>query len=240
MTIFKTLSILAALVVSTAGAFIYSGVYDVAADEPHWTITHRLIAIQRDHSIAAHAQGIEIRPDLGDPERARRGAGNYDAMCVGCHLAPGLDDTEIRKGLYPQPPNFAMPAASGGATITSAARQFWIIKHGIKMSGMPAWGKAGVDDAAIWDIVALLPKLSSLSAAEYRDLVASSEGHSHRTAGRRQGHGEEAAPAGHVGAPDTPRTVTTKPRTEKASIRTTTMRPEIKNLTMLNTGGDQA
>jgi hypothetical protein len=198
MTIFKTLSIRGPCR-RRRRRFIYSGLTwppTAALDD------HPSVAIQRDRSIAARAQGIEVRPDLGDPERARRGAGNYDAMCVGCHLAPGLDDTEIRKGLYPQPPNFAVPAASGGAITTSAARQFWIIKHGIKMSAMPAWGEAGVDDATIWDIVALLPKLSSLSEDEYRDLVASSEGHSHAHGARH--HGKEVAPAGHVDAPDTP------------------------------------
>lgn len=203
MSIFKTVLILTVLVLAAGGAFIYSGVYDLAADEPHWAITHRLIAIQRDRSIAAHAKGVQVRPDLADPERAQRGAGNYDAMCVGCHLAPGLQDTEIRKGLYPQPPNFSMPAEGSGAATTSAAREFWIIKHGIKMSGMPAWAEAGLDDATIWDIVALLLKLSSLSADEYRDLVASSEGHSHAREARGQGHDRETAPAGHVDAPGT-------------------------------------
>jgi cytochrome c1 len=211
MSIFKTLSILAVLALALAlagGAFVYSGAYDVAADQPHWTITHRLIAILRDRSVAAHTQGIEIPPDLGDPERARRGAGNYDAMCVGCHLAPGMEDSEMRQGLYPQPPNLVMPAERGGAATTSAARQFWITKHGLKMTGMPAWAKSGVDDATIWDIVALLPMLSSLSADEYRELVASSEGHSHAGA-QEHGHGKEAAPAdtapaGHMDAPGTP------------------------------------
>jgi hypothetical protein len=189
--IFWSLVILAVL----AGAFVYSGAYNIAADQPHWTLTHRLIAILRDRSVAAHAQGIEIPPDLGDPERVRRGAGNYDAMCAGCHLAPGLKASEIRTGLYPQPPNLARPADDGGAATTSAAQQFWIIKHGLKMTGMPAWAKGGVDDATIWDIVALLPKLSSLSADEYRDLVASSAGHSHAGA-QEHWHGREAAPAG--------------------------------------------
>lgn len=205
MSIFRTLLILAVLALVGGGAFVYSGAYNMAADQPHWTITHRLIATLRDRSVAAHARGIEVPADLGDPERARRGAGNYDAMCTGCHLAPGLANSEIRKGLYPQPPNMTLPAESGGAATTSAARQFWIIKHGLKMTGMPAWSKGGMDDATIWDMVALLPKLSSLSADEYRGLVASSEGHSH-TGAQMQGHDMDAAPAdtapaGHVDPP---------------------------------------
>ena len=212
MKTFKTLlipSVLALILVFVGGiGFVYSGVFHIAADQPHWPITHYLITILRDRAIATHAQGIEVPPNLGDPERARRGAGNFDAMCVGCHLAPGLEDSEIRKGLYPQPPNLALPADSGGAATPSAARQFWVIKHGLKMSGMPAWGKGGMDDATIWDMVALLPKLSSLSAGEYRDLVTSSDGHSH-TGAHQDGHTQhdapaDAAPDGHVDAPDAP------------------------------------
>jgi len=208
MSIFRILLSLGVLALVGGGAFVYSGAYNMAADQPHWPITHQLIATLRDRSIAVHSRSIEVPADLGDPERARRGAGNYDAMCTGCHLAPGQADSEIRKGLYPQPPSMAMPTESGGAAMTSAARQFWIIKHGLKMSGMPAWSKGGMDDATIWDIVALLPKLSSLSADEYRDLVASSGGHSHAGA-QMQGHDMDAArvgaaPAGHLDAPGAP------------------------------------
>lgn len=217
MPIFKTVLILTVLVLTGGGAFVYSGAYDVAADAPHWTITHRLITLLRERSIAAHAEGIEVLPDLGDPERARRGAGNYDAMCVGCHLAPGLKDTEIRKGLYPQPPNLAMPADRGGVTTTSAAQQFWIIKHGVKSTGMPAWAKGDVDDATIWDIVALLPRLSSLSADEYRELVASSEGHSH--GGTQARDGKDARPTDGAAAGHRDEPATQSPETENVESK---------------------
>jgi hypothetical protein len=36
-----------------------------------------------------------------------------------------------------------------------ARRAFWTIKHGIKMSAMPAWGKT-LDDVTIWNLVAFL------------------------------------------------------------------------------------
>jgi hypothetical protein len=202
----KTLNALLVLVLlGVAGGvgFIYSGVYNIAADAPHWPATHRLIAALRDHSIAARSGDIPVPPDLAHPERARRGAGNYDAMCVGCHLAPGLKDSEIRKGLYPQPPNLAMAAESGGTTTASAARQFWVIKHGLKMTGMPAWSKGGVDDATIWDIVALLQKLPQMSPDEYRALVAASAGHTHAGA-EMQSHDRDAAPSGHADAPGAP------------------------------------
>jgi hypothetical protein len=190
----KTLLILVALVVAGAAAaagFVHSGAYDVAADQPHWPLTARLMATLRDRSIATRAAGIAIPPDIDSPERVRRGAGNYDAMCVGCHLKPGLDDSELRKGLYPQPPDLARHKHDH-EDAGLMARRFWVIKHGIKMTAMPAWSLGGVDDATIWDMVALLQSLPGLSAQDYAALVAASDGHTHAGA---------AAPRDHVDPP---------------------------------------
>jgi mono/diheme cytochrome c family protein len=76
-----------------------------------------------------------------------------------------MEDSEIRPGLYPKPPVLAKRLES------DPSRDFWIIKHGIKMSGMPAWGYTH-DDDTIWAIVAFLQKLPKLSSAEYQTLTA--------------------------------------------------------------------
>lgn len=193
MQTIKVLVVLAVIGIVAGGCFVYSGAYDIGADEPHWPATSGLIAALRDRSIAARSDGIEVPPDLGSAERVQRGAGNYDAMCTGCHLKPGVEDSEIRKGLYPQPPDLAKPAA----TPARAARQFWVIKHGIKMTAMPAWSRSGVDDNTIWDMVALLQRLPALALEEYEALVKASGGHSH--AGANTGHGQD-----HVDPPGSP------------------------------------
>jgi len=186
----KTLLSLAALALlgaATAAMTLYLGVISVAADEPHHPLLYRLLELGRERSIAARARGIAPPIDLASPERVRRGAGNYDAMCAGCHLSPGAADSEIRKGLYPSPPRLAdKPAA---AIPFAEARRFWIIKHGIKASAMPAWSKGGMEDDAIWDLVAFLQRLPGFSAADYAALVASSEGHSHGGLAAHEDHG---------------------------------------------------
>ncbi len=166
------LFIFAALV---AGAvWLYSGAYDAGADAPHWPLTVMVVEMARERSIDTRAVLITPPTDLADPARLRRGAGNYDAMCVGCHLKPGLGPTELSRALYPPPPDFT--AAAGDE---DAAAAFWVIKHGIKASGMPAWSVAGVDDETIWDMVALIDKLATMTGHDYHELVESSEGHSH-------------------------------------------------------------
>lgn len=165
---------------------IAAGVVDVGADTPHAPLVHQLLELTRERSIARRAADIAAPENLTDPERIRRGAGNYAAMCVDCHLAPELPDSEIRQGLYPGPPNLSLPGDAPPAA-RNAVRQFWIIKHGIKASGMPAWSKGGMEDEAIWDLVAFLQQMPALTNAAYEQLVASSEGHSH--AGMA-GHGD--------------------------------------------------
>ena len=158
--------------------YIENGRLDFAADSAHSDGVTKLIAWAREQSINKQAKDIVPPADLANAERIRRGAGNYEAMCVGCHLSPGAEDSEIRKGLYPEPPNLSLPAATPEAS-GGDGRRFWIIKHGIKGSAMPAWAKGGMDDEAIWDLTAFIKVLPKLSANEYQASVAASEGHSH-------------------------------------------------------------
>jgi hypothetical protein len=124
----------------------------LAADVPHSSLVHGVVEAGRERAIARRIGDITPPRDLADPERVRRGAGNYAAMCADCHLTPGVANAEIRLGLHPTPPDLTLTraAVAGQSAETAAARQFWIIKHGIKASGMPAGSKAGMDDASFW------------------------------------------------------------------------------------------
>jgi mono/diheme cytochrome c family protein len=163
---------------------VYSGLLNVSADTPHSQLAYRMIETARERSIDRQIRDLTVPANLDDAERIRRGAGNYAAMCVECHLAPGKTDSEIRMGLYPKPPNLTQPDET---TAAMAARHFWVIKHGIKASAMPAWSKGGIEDEAIWDIVAFLRRMPALSPSQYVALVESSEGHSHGGAGHSHG-----------------------------------------------------
>lgn len=180
-TLLTVVSVLVALV-AVAAVVIAMGVYNVAADEPHTSLVFRTLEGARERSISVRADEIEA-PPLEDPAMVRRGAGNYDAMCVGCHLAPGKADSELRAGLYPMPPDLTKH------THLEPADTFWVIKHGIKSTGMPAWGKS-MKDPYIWDLVAFVRTLPSLSAEQYTAEVEASEGHSHG-GGESIGHSHE-------------------------------------------------
>jgi mono/diheme cytochrome c family protein len=159
------IAVTAALLLAALGAalLIESGFYNIGADDHHTKAVLALITQLRNRSIEARLGSIE--PQLqATPTMIKAGAGRYAALCVGCHLAPGDLKSDLRTGLYPHPPNLAEEE------MQESRRAFWIIKHGIKMSAMPAWGKT-LDDAAIWDVVAFVRKLPNLTPEEYRQLV---------------------------------------------------------------------
>lgn len=169
---------------ATLIGLLQAGAIDMAADTPHNHTVYHLIEWAREQSIARRVAAITPPDNLPDSNRIRRGAGNYDAMCVSCHLSPGMEDSEIRKGLYPIPPNLSKPDITEDSG-RADARLFWIIKHGVKASGMPAWSKGGMEDEAIWDLAAFLKIMPKLSMEEYRQFVEISDGHSH---GGLEGH----------------------------------------------------
>ena len=184
-----TLTVSLAALLAVAAVVVASGAYNVAADEEHSALTHWVLRTARDRSIAARASALAV-PELSNETRIRRGAGNYAAMCEGCHLRPGVEDSELSRGLYPRPPSLANETVN-------PAYAFWVIKHGIKASGMPAWGRS-MSDEYIWDMVALLQKLPTMSNEQYAEAVRASAGHSH---GGREGTSHEEAHE-HVAVPD--------------------------------------
>jgi mono/diheme cytochrome c family protein len=172
----------AVIIVSIVGLvvtvlFAYAGAFNVAADAPHTRLTYNFLEMLRDRSVAVRAAEIRV-PGLDDPKMIAEGAAHYAEMCSGCHLAPGMKGSEIREGLYPQPPELARSKSS------QPAQEFWVIKHGVWTTAMPAWGTTH-SDAVIWNIVAFLQKLPNMKVDEYQTLTADRdqehdhEGHEH-------------------------------------------------------------
>ena len=142
--------------------FIESGLYNIGADDHHTKIVLAIIEQLRERSIEMRDRTIDLYY-VEDPRRIAAGAQHYAALCAGCHLAPGVTKSELRPGLYPHPPNLAQEDLRDGR------RAFWIIKHGIKMSAMPSWGKT-LDDAAIWEVVSFVRKMPDMTPETYQQI----------------------------------------------------------------------
>ena len=172
MKVLKVLLLLIVLGVGAVSTIMYSGIVDVAADEPHGDLVYWLLEETRKNSIQKAAQNIEV-PDLSDPELLLTGGADYELMCSSCHLKPGQSESDMSLGLYPAPPNLSISHESHmhGTDKEMARKNFWVIKHGIKASGMPAWGKTH-DDQRIWAMVAFIKRLPTLTPEQYQILTA--------------------------------------------------------------------
>jgi len=147
--------------------FIYSGWYNVSANEQENGIMKWVLNTTKDRSIEFRSKDITV-PDLNDSSMLKEGFEHYNEMCVSCHGAPGLEETEVSVGLNPTAPFLVKVSKE-----IDPKELFWITKNGIKMTGMPAWGKTHSDEK-IWAIVAFVKKLPNMTAEEYQKMKSPS------------------------------------------------------------------
>ncbi|MGE0279058.1 MAG: cytochrome c [Rhizobiaceae bacterium] len=160
-----------------SAVFVYSGIYSVAATDRHWGLTAQIFEAVRIRSIRTHAAGIQVPPNLDKTEKLVMGVDHFAAHCAVCHGGPGVPKGDIGKGLYPSPPDLAHTSQH-----LSDAEMFWVIKNGLKMTGMPAWSDHSDDE--IWATVAFLKKLPGMTPEDYAKLIMASMqhgGHRHST-----------------------------------------------------------
>jgi len=164
----RTLLILLGLAVLAAigGAwFIYRGYYDISATEQHTQPVYRLLNIAMRKSVERRAADIRV-PPLDDAAQVAHGFRLFRMHCVQCHGAPGVAPDAFALGMTPSPANLALTVREW----KDAASLYWVIRYGIKMSGMPAWDFRLADDE-LWAIVAFMNRLPALSPDAYRKMA---------------------------------------------------------------------
>ena len=171
MKLFLSLLIVILFLIAVLAAFVWSGRYNVAATVPHSSLAAWFLEQVRDRSIEFHSKGIQP-PTLNDPKFIKAGFDEYHAMCRLCHGAPGYPLSEIAKGLNPKPPDFV----SNSVPKLSNSEFYWVVKNGIRMTGMPAFGPTH-DEDELWSIVAFVRRLPNLSSKEYETLADETSRH---------------------------------------------------------------
>lgn len=162
------IAVLLVLSAAGAGAFIWSGFYDIAAVRQHTSPVVTLLTTTMDRSIARHADTVDV-PDLSDPAMPAAGFGPYRESCAQCHGAPGVAPKGEGLGMTPVPTNLAQ-----SARMHDADEIYWATRNGLKMTGMPAWAFQ-YDEQELWEITAFVDSLDRLSPADYRALERASE-----------------------------------------------------------------
>ncbi len=142
-----------------------SGIVPVNASGGHWAITTWLLEFSMSRSVDTHSRGIEP-PPLDDQGLVIHGAVRYDIGCAPCHGRPGLEHPRIAQALLPRPPYLPKVIHEW-----EPRELFYITKHGVKFTGMPAWPTQHRDDE-VWAMVAFLQQFPTLDEPEYRRLAA--------------------------------------------------------------------
>lgn len=156
----------AGALVIAAAIVIVSGVIPITASSGHWPVTEWFLHFTMRRSVSTHAKMAPRPPeDLDTMRRVLQGAGHYEVGCRPCHGAPGDIAPQIPRAMTPQPP--ALPPRVASWT---ARELFYIVKHGVKFTGMPGWPAPSRDDE-VWAVVAFLRRLPSVDARVYQDLV---------------------------------------------------------------------
>jgi mono/diheme cytochrome c family protein len=141
-------------------AYVYFGVYNVAATEQHTPPVYWLLNLAMRRAAVVRSEGIAV-PPLDDAARIERGFALYRMHCVNCHGAPGVAPDAFALGMTPVPANLALAGRDW-----PAAEIYWVVRYGIKMTGMPAW-EFRLNNEELWDLVAYVKHLPALSPVDY-------------------------------------------------------------------------
>jgi len=146
-------------------AFMYSGVYNVATSTDHFSVVYWALEKGMRASVRNHAAEVEA-PDLDDPALIPVGVRCFQDHCVQCHGGPGISPDEQGKSLQPVPSSLAQAARDW-----PAEELYWVMKHGIRMAGMPAW-EYFVAERDMWATTAFLKhKLPHVTREQYQELL---------------------------------------------------------------------
>jgi mono/diheme cytochrome c family protein len=162
--------VLAILAVIGAAIFFLGGFYSVAATEEDPGVVAWALAKVREASIRNHATDTPPA-SMEDPATIQAGARAFAARgCANCHGGPGVTWLKFTEGMRPYPPDLKDVAKD-----LDPAQIFWVVKNGIKMTGMPSFGSIQVPDQEIWTIAAFVKKLPLVSEADYKTWTGGSE-----------------------------------------------------------------
>jgi mono/diheme cytochrome c family protein len=125
-------------------AFMESGMYDVSASSGHNPLVAWALHETYMQSLHRHARDVVVPADLDSAENVRAGARLYNSTCVYCHGAPGRELSSIGQGILPLAPPLLDAHRRNNPKL-----MFWVIKNGVKMTGMPSFGKTQ-SDQAMW------------------------------------------------------------------------------------------
>ena len=115
------------------------------------------------------AYGDLANPVLSNEESIRNGMTHFADHCAACHANDGSGNIEMGKGMFPPAPDMRADATQE----LSDGALFYIIEHGIRFTGMPAWGTGSMDgEESSWHLVNFIRHLPNLTPEELAEMAA--------------------------------------------------------------------
>jgi mono/diheme cytochrome c family protein len=164
ITVAVTAVAMIAIAALGAIAFAFSGLYNIAADQPHFEPVAWFLKLMSSRSARFHTRP-ETVPNLHDSGLIQKGLTLSRVNCQPCHGAPGVPPDAIGPGINPKPPSLVKLGIDW-----SDEELYWITSHGLKMSGMPGFG-ARLSETDRWAIVAFMRRVMLLSPSDYSRMV---------------------------------------------------------------------
>ena len=132
-----------------------------AHDEPSALET---LAARTARGLAVPASYQSLKnPYPSTQESFREGLEHFADHCAICHANDGSGDTPFGRNMYPKPPDMRQAATQAMAD----GQIYYTIQHGIRLSGMPAFGEKGrTNDESTWKLVLFIRHLPKLSPQE--------------------------------------------------------------------------
>ncbi|MBZ5715681.1 c-type cytochrome [Nannocystis pusilla] len=161
----KTGALLLALLALGGFLVVAAGLVPIAASSGHWRITAWFLHFAMRRAVATRTLGDEL-PPRDEPWLVLKGAGHYEGACRPCHGRPEEPLPPVPHAMTPHPPRLGPELA----TKWEPEELFYVVKHGIKFTGMPGWPSQQRDDEVL-AMVAFLLELPDLDAEGYRRLV---------------------------------------------------------------------
>jgi thiosulfate dehydrogenase len=137
---------------------VKQGYVDFAADQKPSFVEEKIAMAAVDASMDRRAPEGK-NPITPTEENIAAGAKLYFDHCGGCHGVPSNPDSAFARSFNPPVPEFFKDSPD-----MSDSQNFYAIRHGIRWTGMPGWGKT-LSDAQIWQIVAFLGNIEKLPPA---------------------------------------------------------------------------
>ena len=144
--------------------FIFSGIYNVAADKPDPPAIVWVLKTVRTNSIHPRADKVMIPAYVKDIP-AYIGFSRFHTTCERCHGAPGVEQSGFAEGMYPRPPDLMKSVKN-----FSVKHIFWVIRNGIKTTGMPSFEKT-LTDKELWTLAVSVKHLPVTSPQEYGEAI---------------------------------------------------------------------